>query len=64
MGRKYQPFTQEIAAEDENRAVENVLSVLGSKHRTKRRFIRVKNVEEVAPDEVSDPRVTHLLRGG
>ncbi len=64
MGRKYQPFTQETAAKDENQAVEKVLSVLGSKHRTKRKFIRVKSVEKVALDDVSDPLVAHLLREG
>lgn len=64
MGRQYQPFTQEVAAEDGNMAVEKVLSLLGSKHRTKRKFIRVEQVDELALEEVTDPSVSQVLQVG
>ncbi len=64
MGRRYQPFTKEVAAEDEVSAIENVLSVLGSKHRIKRKFIKVEQVDEVGVDDVTDPAVIHLLGVG
>ncbi len=64
MGRGYQPFTQEVAAMDEAAAVEKVLSVLGSKHRTKRKFIKVQQVDEVSAEEVTNPEVMDLLGVG
>ncbi len=61
MGRKYQPFTKEVAAEDTEGAVEKVLSILGSKHKTKRKSIRIEKVDEVSPKDVTDPVVGYLL---
>jgi large subunit ribosomal protein LX len=64
MGRTYQPFTKEVAAESEEEAVEKVLSLLGSKHRTKRRDIKIQRVEELRPEEVIDPVVSYMLKVG
>lgn len=64
MGRRFQPFSKEVAAEDEEGAVERVLSVLGSKHRTKRKHVRVREVAEVPPGEVEDPVVTFQVEEG
>jgi large subunit ribosomal protein LX len=64
MGRTLQPFTKEVAAKDEADAVEKVLSILGSKHRAKRRDVRIEKVEELRPEEVIDPVVSYLLRMG
>ncbi len=56
MGReRHQPFTKEIAADDEERAREILLSDLGSKHGTTRRRITIASVVEVPPDQVRDP---------
>lgn len=47
MGRDYQPFAKEVEAAKREAAGERVLSILGSKHRVKRREIVIVNVEEV-----------------
>ena len=53
MGREMaQRFVKEVAAEDEARARELLLSELGSKHGTPRRRIAIATVEEVPPDKV------------
>ncbi len=64
MGRKYQKFSKEVAAQDEEKAVERVLSLLGSKHGTKRKDIRIQSVAEVAQEDIVDPVVGYLLRMG
>ncbi len=56
MGRqRHQPFTKEVAADDEDRAREVLLSDLGSKHGTPRRRVVIASVVEVPPDQVTDP---------
>lgn len=64
MGRTMQPFTKEVAAKDQEEAVEKVLSILGSEHKTRRRDIKIQEVEELRPEEVIDPVVSYLLRMG
>ncbi|MCJ2519892.1 MAG: 50S ribosomal protein L18a [Candidatus Thermoplasmatota archaeon] len=64
MAQRRQKFTKEVAAKDEGEAVERVLSLLGSKHRVKRRKIRIHNVSEVAPEEIIDPVVSYMLKVG
>ncbi|MEE9237571.1 MAG: 50S ribosomal protein L18Ae [Thermoplasmata archaeon] len=64
MAQKRQKFTKEVAANDEGEAVERVLSLLGSKHRVKRRKIRIHNVSEVAPEDIIDPVVSYMLKVG
>ncbi|MFQ5837996.1 MAG: 50S ribosomal protein L18Ae [Thermoplasmata archaeon] len=64
MGKSYQPFTKEVAAKDEDEAVEKLLSLLGSKHRTRRKNIKIQRVEEIQLEEVIDPVVSYLLRMG
>lgn len=54
-------FTRYIAAEDEATAREHLLSILGSKHRVKRRFVRITSFEEVEPGE--DPGRLKAKRG-
>lgn len=61
MGRRYQPFAKEVAAKDREEALEKVLSLMGSKHGTKRRDIKVKEVREISAEDVADPVVTYLL---
>jgi len=53
MGRvRRQKFVKEVAAEDEARAREVLLSDLGSKHGTPRRRITIAAAEEVPEDRV------------
>ena len=62
MGRKAkQPFTKFVAAEDEASAREQIFCIIGSKHRTTRRRIRINAVIPAQKDEVEDPRVLARL---
>ncbi len=47
MGREMRQFTKECRADDEDAAIEFVLSDLGSKHRTPRNKIEIQSVSEV-----------------
>ncbi|MEE9174506.1 MAG: 50S ribosomal protein L18Ae [Thermoplasmata archaeon] len=64
MGRTRQSFTQEVAAETQEEAVQQVLSELGSRHRAKRRDIAVEEVVEVPREEVENSVVLYRLDGG
>jgi large subunit ribosomal protein LX len=44
-------FQKEIRAVKPEQAVEEILKILGSKHRVKRFYIKVENVEEVADEQ-------------
>ncbi len=63
MGRTFQPFSLEVAAEDEEAAEERVLSILGSRHRTRRKHIRVREVAEISPADVEDAAVAFQVEG-
>jgi len=52
--RKRQPFSIEVAAENEDAVREKVLSTLGSKHRLKRWEIEITEITELAPDQVTN----------
>lgn len=63
MKDRWMPFTQEIAAEDQEDARERVMSNIGSRHKVKRRFIELQEVRELKPDEVVSAVVRYLVRG-
>jgi len=52
--RKRQPFSIEVAAENEDAVREKVLSTLGSKHRLKRTEIDITEITELTPDQVTN----------
>lgn len=56
-----QKFKREVAALSKEQALENVYSVLGSKHGLTRNRIHIEEVTEVKPEEVTDPRVLAML---
>lgn len=64
MGGSWSPFMMEVAGKDEDDAVERLLSDLGSKHRVKRRNIKVSSIEELKVEEVQDKLVGHLIQRG
>jgi large subunit ribosomal protein LX len=61
MGRAWQRFRKEVAAPDKDAALEKIYSDLGSKHRVKRRAVRVRSIEELPKDAVTNPVVAHLV---
>lgn len=61
MGSRNQHFTKEIIADTEDQAREHTLCIIGSKHGTKRTRIDLQSVEEILPEEVTDPIVQHMV---
>lgn len=61
MGSRNQIFTKEIIADTEDQAREHTLSIIGSKHGTKRAKIDLQSIEEILPEEVTDPIVMHIV---
>jgi len=59
--RSWQKFSKEISAEDEESAREKILCDLGSRHKRKRRSIRISTLKELSSDEITDPVVRHQL---
>lgn len=64
MGDSWSPFKKEVAAKDQVDAVKRLYSDLGSKHAVKRRNIKITAVEELPEDQVQDPIVGFLIKGG
>lgn len=56
--RKRQPFSIEMAAEDEAAVKEKTLSTIGSKHKLKRWEIEITDVTEIPADQVE----SHLVK--
>jgi len=56
-------FKKEIRALKAEDAVERVYREMGSKHRAKRFQIRILKVEEIGPEEITDPVVRKLTVG-
>ncbi len=59
--RKRQPFSIEVSAEDEAAVREKTLSLLGSKHRLKRRDIDITEITELSPDQVTNQVVKYEI---
>jgi len=64
MGRTRQQFTKEIVCSTQPEVPGKIFSELGSKHRVKRRDIKIKNIEEIKANDVTDPVVKHLVARG
>lgn len=54
-------FTVEVVAVKPEHAIERVLSELGSRHKLKRKHIKIVKVEEMRREEVSRARAAELL---
>ena len=63
MARDWTKFAKEVAANDEQAAVEWVMSEFGSKHGVRRTYIEIKDVTAVSLDQVRDP-VVRFKAGG
>lgn len=59
--RQWQPFALEVASPDEKAAVDKSLALIGSRHKIKRKFVKIEGVRSLKPDEVTDHAVKHLL---
>ena len=63
MGRDWQAYSKEVAAEDEAAARERLLSILGSQHGVARKYIEIRDVAEVPVAELSDHAVKYTVEG-
>lgn len=62
MGTRWQPFSKEFLAKDEKESVEFAYSILGSKHKVKRKFIRIEKIEEIKNvEEIKNPAIKERL---
>lgn len=61
MKNVWQPFTKEIEGEDEEEAVEKILSIIGSLHKVKRKMIKIEEIKELQKDEISNPVVKYKV---
>ena len=59
--RKEQPFSIEMAADDEAAVREKALSTIGSKHKMKRWQIKIDKVEEIPADQVQNHVVKYQI---
>ena len=59
--RKEQPFSIEMAADDEAAVREKALSTIGSKHKMKRWQIKIDKVEEIPADQVQSHVVKYQI---
>ena len=63
MGNKFQPFTKELKAINENDIREKIYSDFGSKHGINKNKIVIEEIKEINADEVQDPIVKALIQG-
>ena len=59
--QKQQPFSVEMAAEDEAAVKEKALSTIGSKHKLKRWQVSITDVTELAADQVTNHVVKYQI---
>ena len=57
------PFSKEILAEKPEHAVERVYAEIGSKHRVKRCFMKIRAVEEISPEQIENPILKKMVVG-
>ena len=56
-----QAFCVEVAADDQAAAQEQIVSTFGSRHKLKRWQIHIKEIKELAPEEVEDHVVKYKI---
>jgi large subunit ribosomal protein LX len=61
MKNVWQPFSKEVVGENEEVVREKILSIIGSRHKVKRRFIKIAEIKELQKDEIEDPVVKYIL---
>jgi|ETNmetMinimDraft_30_1059905.scaffolds.fasta_scaffold88918_1 large subunit ribosomal protein LX len=61
MGSQQASFTKETVASSRDEAIERILSVIGSKHRVKRKTIQIESVRELKTEEIEQTYVREML---
>jgi len=58
----WQKFVKDVRALKPEHAIEKVYSLLGSKHKLKRKHIKIERVYEIPPEESKDPSIIALSK--
>ena len=61
-GKREQPYTLDVVADNEEVARELVNSNFGSRHRVKRRFVNIEDLSEIDPSDSQEPKVISHFR--
>lgn len=61
-GSQRQEFSYDFPAEDAEQATAKTYSIIGSRHRAKRRKILIADVSEIDPRISTDPQILHAFR--
>lgn len=59
--RRWQPFAIEVAALDEKAAVEKTMALMGSRHKVKRRSVKIQEVKSLKAEDIKDHVVKYLM---
>lgn len=62
-GKRSQKFSKEIFIENKQKAEEYIMSLMGSKHRVKRREIQIESIDKISTDQVTDPVIRQMIGG-
>ena len=62
-GRRIQRFTKEIISVNKQKAEDYIYSILGSKHRVKRREITIDSIDKIPVEEITDTIIKHMVEG-
>ena len=57
----WQKFSLELSALNEKHVLEKVYSLLGGRHKLKRYHIKILEIKEISPEEVTDRYLKKLL---
>ncbi len=57
------PFVKEVLAEKPEHAVEKAYAEIGSRHRVKRFYMKIKAVEEISPEQIANPILKKIVTG-
>ncbi len=58
---RWQPFAIQVAAPDEKAAMEKTMALMGSRHKVKRKSVKIQNIKSLRAEEITDHVVKHLL---
>ena len=61
-GRQRQQFTQDVVASNKEEAIDRIYSIIGSRHRAKRRAINIESCKKIKPTDSSNPIVINTFR--
>jgi len=61
-GSMRQKFSLDFAAENKEDAEHQAYSTIGSRHKAKRRTIKIETIKEIDPRTSTEPRILHEFR--